>query len=972
MLLPDQGEWRFVWLTLNDPTGTSPSIPYKGTFWVSGVPVPYELESVDSESTVRELVTSLAEAVPVVEARVRALKVSNSTGSVQEAKRLLDAYKSLFDSLHEIHTKYVLQSAAASSSSSTSSMPDSLAERVKRMLASSIPVLRDIFDLFQELSREERLDKMKHALESQLVASDFKTRSNASGLARRAAKAGDGIEGTMCQELRELVAHLQKDSGLLDKERMVTTTTKEGLADMLRALITLLNNNALTGLTMQQLLMLAHLPGVPCKGPVGSFPDPSVYRISEVLLGNVYTMADLCMYKTRQDGQSPTLTPVHGSGEPVTVTHVVPLFTQPGLARLFWNTCPTFMNVVCSMGMRGLPVMVPHTYLYSLTALVLRLSEQHMHAPNDSVLADTLSLALRNLSALAGNLYAPMAKAIQTAASVSAARVTPMGAPRMLPFIGYVNWASKFLALQLAFRTSTISLLGLATVLREVYAHEVYMMVKPSFETEAKRVEALNHLLGLRWEQTGKVVPGPFESKSSYSSSSSTTATATASTTTTTTTTTTTNADDLTELASVMTIHPKAAAMTRLLQLIVYTTQLLNGSSTSLDTTMWSRLKTPSVAFLERALGLSVSLDLYDWALVVQAHIYHEKSLRCVEDKDDPAKSQSLVPDLNTEQAIRAMVETYRAKWIQEEYDRRVARVAQQEQEVMLEQWIDHFGKATMRDWCDTLKSGTFHYRGRTLSLANSQTPALQALFKHVLTLDLPAQMALDRDLLDKLYALYTGCETSTSSSSSSSSYSSASASASATSSEVKTSVEPVPVWNRGSALDKDVLVPFLDRLATLPKGKSAALDVWVAQMQTVKATHRYRPMATNRRGHSAEVPSYGHYGFDDLTSYIQHLNQSRKFNEAREYIRVHGEQGCCGFGFKRRAIGAKLRAERNGLVCLQARMQEAELRMAARKARLLQLIATAEAACSSSSSSSASTLTASASVATATTHSTS
>lgn len=92
--------------------------------------------------------------------------------------------------------------------------------------------------------------------------------------------------------------HLSEIANIDDSGHYVSFYSQETTLQGIKTVCDLVDNeNSLEQMSAVEILQLLNIVGIPCRGPVGDFPDPKTYHLTEIMLGSFVSMSDVMVVK---------------------------------------------------------------------------------------------------------------------------------------------------------------------------------------------------------------------------------------------------------------------------------------------------------------------------------------------------------------------------------------------------------------------------------------------------------------------------------------------------------------------------------------------------------------------------------------------------------------------------------------------------------------------------------------------------
>lgn len=137
-----------------------------------------------------------------------------------------------------------------------------------------------------ELANDDKVSQLNSAQQADYLRSTSAS-TNSRSVAKRAIGQGLNFNEIAHKEVREMKKHLQEISDIDDSGHYVSFYSQETNLQGIKTVCDLIDNdNSLEQMSAVEILQLLNIVGIPSRGPVGDFPDPKTYHLTEIMLGS--------------------------------------------------------------------------------------------------------------------------------------------------------------------------------------------------------------------------------------------------------------------------------------------------------------------------------------------------------------------------------------------------------------------------------------------------------------------------------------------------------------------------------------------------------------------------------------------------------------------------------------------------------------------------------------------------------------
>ena len=339
-----------------------------------------------------------------------------------------------------------------------------------------------------QIANDEKVAKLNHAQQA-----DYLRQVDNRSLASRAVKGGLDFDAVVRQELKQMALHLPKlktECKIECKASFYSTgTTLEGI----EAACELASS---PDVTVDDVLKLINIVGIPCAAKVGDLVDPMCYRVDELFYGSSFSVSDMLM------AHSVSGKAVKAVGTKKDIVNVIPVFEDQRIHLFLKKHAPSLLEYSASIGMRRVCAMVPMTHSYTIAAGLWRCA-QDLCSKRSTVALETFKALLETYQCAIGRYFDPVHElCVKQQDETLGLFIDNNGLMNMLrPITRLVEEGKTH---------------NMARILRAVYSFEVCQSVrrlKPeSLKSEPlKAQETLQQLLGIDLAKTATPVAPLFE-----------------------------------------------------------------------------------------------------------------------------------------------------------------------------------------------------------------------------------------------------------------------------------------------------------------------------------------------------------------------------------------------------------------------------------------------------------------------------
>jgi hypothetical protein len=353
---------------------------------------------------------------------------------------------------------------------------------------------RSVFNKMNQIANDDKVSQLNSAQQADYLRQVELTKTS-KGLAKRSVQEGLNFDEEARKEVIAMHAHLNELKDIDDSDHTVsfysTCTTMDGI----KAVCQLVDNGLIDSMDVNDIIKLLNIVGIGVDSPVGDFPDPMTWRITQVYLGCYISMSDILMAFEVSGGKA--LIDVNTKKE---IINVIPVFDDVRIHKFFRKYAPTLLEYTASIGMRRVIANVPLTYGNTLSNGVWKMIECIDKSKSDINIKTFINLTKTFETAIGGYFNHVMDNIKEQDETLS----------YYIANNGITNMISPIIKMIQQDNTKYMS-----RILRALYAFESYQyarrILRPAENPDTESAEVLKDLLGIDYEKHGTKVPGYFE-----------------------------------------------------------------------------------------------------------------------------------------------------------------------------------------------------------------------------------------------------------------------------------------------------------------------------------------------------------------------------------------------------------------------------------------------------------------------------
>lgn len=221
-----------------------------------------------------------------------------------------------------------------------------------------------------QIANDDKISQLNSAQQADYLRTVDSSR-NTRGLARRALNQGIDFNEVARKEVRQMSEHIDELKNVDDNDHNESFYSRATTLGGIRAICELVKEDLLDDLDANDILLMLNIVGIPCSSPIGDYPDPMTWRITELHLGWYVSLSDVLTAYVQSNGDV-FKTPATEK----TIDNVIPVFEDRKIAHFLRKYAPSLLEYNASIGMRRIIADVPMTCGYTLCAAVWKMMEE--------------------------------------------------------------------------------------------------------------------------------------------------------------------------------------------------------------------------------------------------------------------------------------------------------------------------------------------------------------------------------------------------------------------------------------------------------------------------------------------------------------------------------------------------------------------------------------------------------------------
>lgn len=423
--------------------------------------------------------------------RLKVLKVINTATSKTEVENI----KKYFDS---IQAAFEIADRAETIDSAESG--NTLNARIKYFKKKH---MRESKSLLQDISTIANQDFVSqlNSLQQADYLRNVETSSNTINLAKRGAKMGLDFDAEAIREVKNMAAHLSELDDVNDAGHAVSFYSQETTLGGIKALCGLVEDDSIDQMSALEILHILNIVGIPADAIIGDFPDPKTYHIKNFLLGDCISMSDILT--GRQMGSE-----LEDPFSKKPIKNAIPFYDDDRIQQFLIKYAPTLLEYTASLGMRGMIINIPTTYMYTIVDGLWRTIREVQESPTEGNI----------------NLFVKFVHTYKTAVGTHFDYVVDLIKPmspedkeQNLSFYIANNGITNMIGPLIAIHDHPEKMSLVPDILRALYTFEYYQVLKKYYKTDSdgyiKRKQFLHDLIGIDLTKYASPLPPLFESQ---------------------------------------------------------------------------------------------------------------------------------------------------------------------------------------------------------------------------------------------------------------------------------------------------------------------------------------------------------------------------------------------------------------------------------------------------------------------------
>lgn len=353
---------------------------------------------------------------------------------------------------------------------------------------------RSVAQRMSELASDERVAQFNSAQSAEYLRTVTNTR-NARGLVRRANTAGTDFNTKAREEVRAMAAHLDHLKDVDDSKHQVSFYSQGTTLEGIRTVCDLVTQNLLDDVDAPEIVQLLNIVGVACQAPIGEFPDPITWRVTQMHPGCYVSLSDVLIVEMNKE-----VLKTPGTSAPI--VNVIPMFEDARIQRFLQKHAPSLLQYTCGIGMRRMLADIPMTYEYTIVAGIWQMVPQ-LNLDKSTLAVQTWVALIQTFQRATGNYFQY--------------NVADVGAPTD-PTRSYFisgDGVTKMVSPLLTLLGDEHKRAYIPAILRALYTYETWQALRRGYKNAPNPGEAaqeqLHRLIGLNMERDKTAVRPLFE-----------------------------------------------------------------------------------------------------------------------------------------------------------------------------------------------------------------------------------------------------------------------------------------------------------------------------------------------------------------------------------------------------------------------------------------------------------------------------
>lgn len=351
-----------------------------------------------------------------------------------------------------------------------------------------------------EIANDSKVNQMNSAQHANYLRSAT-TSLRAKNLAKRALRQGLDFDVVAIKEVREMKKHLHELSDIDDTDHYVSFYSQETTLSGIKAVCELDDEHGtLDDVSALEILQLLNIVGVPCRGPVGDFPDPKTYHLDEMMLGSFVSTSDILIVKDIGN----VLRDPYLNKE---ILNVIPFFDDDRIQRFLMKYGKTLLEYTASLGMRNMILDIPHTYKYTIVGGLWNMARR-LNDEKTSVNVDVFTKLVLTYKTAVDGIFDYVVPLIKD----QSAEDKKKNLSYYISNNGTTNMISPMISvMEESFNGTSNRARFMPDILRALFSFEFYQVIRKfhrsADDKKERRAQMLNTLLGIDCSKYGTPLP---------------------------------------------------------------------------------------------------------------------------------------------------------------------------------------------------------------------------------------------------------------------------------------------------------------------------------------------------------------------------------------------------------------------------------------------------------------------------------
>ena len=321
--------------------------------------------------------------------QIKILKVINNSSSAEEINKIMQYFKGIDD----------LINATSSESQDLISLNKKLGSRIEYFKQVIKKREKSVYSRLNEIANDDKVSQLNSAQQADYLR-NVEVTKNSKSLAKRAINEGINFTDLVRDEVKNMHKHFSEVSSIKDDNHFVSFYSTCTTLDGVKALVETVENGMIDSMDVNDVLKLVNIVGIACDGPIGEYPDPMVWRVSNIFSGTQVSLSDVLVAFESSGGKD-----LVDIGTKQKITNVVPFFEDEKLMKFFLKYAPNILQYTASVGMRRIIANVPLTFEYTLSSGIWKMVEE-VHNSKSDIAIRQLCCMVRSYEIVISNYFA--------------------------------------------------------------------------------------------------------------------------------------------------------------------------------------------------------------------------------------------------------------------------------------------------------------------------------------------------------------------------------------------------------------------------------------------------------------------------------------------------------------------------------------------------------------------------------------